>query len=45
MEETWFKKKKDIEKIENIDLLIIGINVNSFIHKLDITGNFEKGLK
>ena len=43
MEETWFKKKKDIEKIKNIDLLIIGINVKSVIHKLVITGNFEKG--
>ena len=31
------------QEIKNIDLLIIGINVKSFIHKLDITGNFEKG--
>ena len=41
MEEKWFKKKKDLKNIEEIDLLIIGINVKGNISKFDITGEFE----
>ena len=41
MEEKWFKRKKDLKNIEEIDLLIIGINVKGNISKFDITGEFE----
>ena len=41
MEEKWFKKKKDLKNIEEIDLLIIGINVKGNLSKFDITGEFE----
>ena len=34
-------KKKDLKNIEEIDLLIIGINVKGNISKFDITGEFE----
>ena len=41
MEEKWFKKKKDLKNIEEIDLLIIGINVKGSFSRFDITGKFE----
>ena len=42
MEEKWFKKKKDLNKISNIDLLIIGINVRDSFFRFNITGDFDE---
>ena len=41
MEEKWFKKKKDLKNIEEVDILIIGINVKGSFSRFDITGKFE----
>lgn len=42
MEADWFKKRKDLKKIEKIDVLIVGINTVLRHYKLHITEAFDK---
>jgi len=42
MEERWFKKKKDLKKVENIDLLIVGINAKNNFERFDINRKFRE---
>ncbi len=42
MEADWFKKRKDLKKVEKVDLLIVGINTVLRHYKLHITESFDK---
>ena len=42
MEADWFKKRKDLKKVEKIDVLIVGINTVLRHYKLHITEAFDK---
>ena len=42
MESDWFKKRKDTKKIEQTDLLVVGINTVLRHYKLHVTEAFDK---